>query len=168
MNKIYGSLVGAATLAIFGSVVVFGSASVAQTSGAEAVEKRIQLMRTMGKSFGPIITVAKGQSTDLAAAAAAAKTMQESMQISSTLFLEGTAKGDVPGSRSRPEVWTNAEEFKTASEKLIKASGDVAAAAQSGDLDKFKSLIQPLGAACGGCHLGKGGEGGKFRFPKEG
>ena len=36
------------------------------------------------------------------------------------------------------------------------------------EVDKFKSLIQPLGAACGGCHLGKGGEGGKFRFPKEG
>ena len=167
MNKIYGSLVGATTLAVFGAVVIFGSASVAQTSGVEAVEKRIMLMRTMGKSFRPIITVAKGQSNDLEAAAAAAKTMQESMQISATLFPEGTAKGDVPGSRSRPEVWTKAAEFKAASDALIKASGDVVAAAEAGDLDKFKSLIQPLGAACGGCHLGKGSEGGDFRFPKE-
>jgi cytochrome c556 len=168
MNKKLGSLVATASLAVVGAALVFGSPSIAQTSGAEAVDKRIKLMRTMGKSFGPIVAIAKGESTDLAVAGAAAQTMHDSMVEAATLFLEGTAKADIAGSRSKPEVWSKADEFKTASDALIKASADIVAAAQSGDIDSFKSLIRPLGAACGGCHEGKGKAGGKFRFPKEG
>ena len=168
MTKKLGTIIAAASLAVVSVVIGFSSNSTAQTSAAEAVERRIKLMRTMGKSFGPIVAIAKGESTDLAAAGDAAEMMHEAMKESATLFLEGTAKADVPGSRSRPEVWTKRDEFDTAAEALIKASGDIAAAARAGDLDGFKSLVRPLGAACGGCHEGKGRAGGKFRFPKDG
>ena len=52
-----------------------GGTSSAQDNPSEIVKERQQLMKTMGKSFGPIIPVIKGESDDLAAAEAAAQTM---------------------------------------------------------------------------------------------
>lgn len=134
---------------------------------AAAVKKRQELMKTMGKSFGPIIPIIKGESQDLEAAGAAATAMNEAVVESLTLFVEGTANGEVPGSRSKPDVWTKSAEFKKAADDLIAASAALADAAKTGDVDQFKAAFQPLGAACGGCHEGKGNLGGKFRTPKE-
>lgn len=134
---------------------------------AETVKKRQELMKSMGKSFGPIIPVIKGESQDLEAAGAAAAAMNEAIVASLALYIEGTAVGEVPGSRAKPEVWTKSAEFKKAADELVAASAALAEAAKTGDVDQFKAAFQPLGAACGGCHEGKGNLGGKFRVPKE-
>jgi cytochrome c556 len=139
----------------------------AQTDLAGAVDERQKLMKTMGKSFGPIIAILKGQSTDLAAAGAAAQTMNDSIVKAVGLFPAGSAAGSVPGARAKPDVWSNAAEFKAAADALIDATANLVVAAKSGDVNTFKAQFGPVGKACGGCHEGPPKKGGKFRIPKD-
>ena len=124
-------------------------------------------MKTMGKSFGPIIPVLKGESTDLEAATVAAREMHDAVVKAAEMFPAGTARGEVDGSRAKPEIWSQTEEFSSASQTLIEATAGLVSAGETGDIEAFRAAFQPMGPACGGCHLGKSAEGGKFRFPKE-
>lgn len=133
----------------------------------DVVKERQDLMRVQGKSFGPLVAVLKGESSDLAAAAAAAQAMHDAAVKAATLFPAGTAKGEAEGSRAKPEVWSDSAEFKAASDKLAEETMKLVTAANSGDVDAFKAQFQMAAQACGGCHEGKGSAGGKFRFPKD-
>ena len=140
----------------------------AQSDPAAIVTERQDLMKGMGKSFGPLVAILKGDSTDLAAAAAAAQTMNDNITKAATLFPAGTAKGEATGSRAKPEIWTDTETFTAAATALIEASAALVVAANSGSLDTFKAAFPQVGESCGGCHAGKPKEGGKFRFPADG
>lgn len=139
----------------------------AQDKLSVAVEERQQLMRSMGKAFGPIIPVIKGESEDLEAAALAARSLNSAIAKSVKLFLPGTAKSEVHGSRAKPEIWELNAEFHSAAEKLIEVSEVLAIAGDSGDIDAFRAAFEPMAQACGACHLGSSDKGGKFRFPKD-
>ena len=139
----------------------------AQSDMAAVVKERQDLMKTMGRSFGPLVAILKGESTDMQAAAAAATAMNEAIVKAATLFPEGTAKGDVAESRAKPEIWTETAEFEAAAKALAEETAKLASAAESGDVDAFKAQFQATAQACGGCHEAKGGEGGKYRFPRE-
>jgi cytochrome c556 len=149
-----------------GSTIFFASDLSAESDGAAIVQERQSLMRTMGKSFGPLIPVLKGESTDLVVAAAAAQNINDAITKIITLFPEGTAKGEVDGTRAKPKIWRDTAGFQASAQALIDASAGLVVAANSGDIDTFKAAFGPLGQACGGCHEGKPGDGGKFRFPK--
>ena len=149
------------------AVPMLTTAVVAQDDLATLVEQRQQRMKSMSKSFGPIIPILKGESTDLAAATQAANVMHNAIVEAVEMFPPGTGKGEVEGSRAKPEIWTEAEEFEAAAQDLINATRELAAAGETGDIDAFRAAFQPMGAACGGCHRGPSEEGGKFRFPKE-
>ena len=139
----------------------------AQDDLGAMVEQRQQLMKTMGKSFGPIIPVIKGESTDLEAATLAAREMHDAVVRAAEMFPAGTARGEVDGSRAKPEIWSQSEEFTNASNTLMEVTAGLVTAGESGDIEAFRAAFQPMGPACGGCHRGKADEGGKFRFPKE-
>ena len=140
----------------------------AHSDPAAVVMARQGLMQSNGRSFGPLVAILKGESTDLAAAAAAAQTINANITAAVLLFQAGTAKGEVPGSRARPEIWTERAEFEAAAAALIEASANLVDAANSGDVDTFKAAFPALGQACGGCHEGNPSAGGRFRFPAEG
>lgn len=143
-----------------------GGTSSAQDDPIEIVKERQQLMKTMGKSFGPIIPVIKGESDDLDAAEAAAQTMHESIKKLARLFPVGTAVDEVEGSRAKPEVWTQSDDFANAINDLIQATADFSDAFNTGDKEAIGAAFKPVGPACGSCHLGPADEGGKFRAPK--
>jgi cytochrome c556 len=130
--------------------------------------ERQALMVSMMRSYWPLVAIEKGESTDLAAAAAAAQTMNDGMVKSMSLFPAGTAKGEVPGSRAKPEIWTQSTEFRAAADELISATANLVDAANSGDVDTFKAQFRLVDQACSGCHEFKPSAGGKFRFAKEG
>ena len=155
---------------VIGGVTIFAADSLIAQSDPTAiiVKERKDLMRTMGKSFKPLVAVVKDESTDLAAAAEAARTMNKSIVIAALLFPVGTAKGEAPESRAKPAVWTKSAEFEAAAKKLIDETANLVEAANSGDVEAFKAQFKIMAKACGGCHEGPSKEGGKFRFPKEG
>jgi cytochrome c556 len=168
MKNIMKALVLSAGVASIVSMSLMIHDISAQADTSSIVKERKELMKSMGGAFGPIITFVKGQNNDLVGAAAAAQKMHDSMVKAFGLFQVGTAKGEAPESRAKPEVWSNAAEFKAASDALIEASAKLAEAGNSGDADAFKAQLQPVGKACGSCHKGKADDGGKFRFPKDG
>ena len=152
---------------IVGSALFAADSLVAQSDPAAIVKERKDLMRSMSKSFKPLVAVVKDESTDLAAAATAAQTMNDGIVKAVLLFPVGTAKGEAAESRAKPAVWTESAEFEAAAKKLIDETVKLVEAANSGDVEAFKAQFQIAAKACGGCHEGKGKAGGKFRFPKE-
>ena len=164
--------IGMSTLVISGFFIAILTQqtliSHAQSNAETIVKERQDLMKTMGRSFGPLIAVQKGESTDLAAATEAAQTMHDAIVKAAGMFPTGSATGEVSGSRAKPEVWTNAAEFKAASDDLINETAKLVEISKSGDLEAFKVQFPIVGRSCGGCHKGKGAEGGKFRTPKDG
>lgn len=167
MNKLVSTLMLIAGFAVFGNVLLVGKLT-AQTDLAALVKQRQELMSNIGKTFRPMVAIMKDESKDLDAAGAAAQTMHDSFVKAVGLFPEGSAKGDIPGSRAKPEVWAKAADFKLAADTLIAETAKLAAAAKTGDIDAFKAQFGPTAKACGGCHEGPGDKGGKFRAPKEG
>ena len=130
----------------------------------QIVTQRNVLMHKMLDSYWPLIAVKNGKSTDLDEARNAATEIATAMRESVTLFLEGTAKGEVPVSRSKPEVWTNTSDFYAASDELIAAAESLVDASETGDADAFVKLFPAFEAACIQCHGFKPSSGGKFRF----
>lgn len=164
MKNIFVTVFAAAGL--LAGAAMFTATVQAQGDLTAKVEERQKLMKAMGRSFGPMVAVVKGESTDFAAAGAAAQAMSDAMAKSATLFDAGSGAGDVPGSRANADVWAKADEFKAAADALIAASAKLAEVAKSSDVDAFKAQFGAVGKSCGGCHESKGDLGGKFRVPK--
>ena len=62
-------------------------------------------------------------------------------------FGPGTEGGD-----AKPEVWSNAADFKDKQQRLVDNVGKLSAAADSGDLAKVRAAFGDVGASCKACH----------------
>lgn len=140
--------------------------SLAQSDVRAKVMDRQALMKSMLRSYFPLLDISKGKSTDLAKAAEAARKLNDDMIKSLTLFQEGTAVGQVPGSRAKPEVWSNSLEFETAAKALTSSISKLIELSESGDIEGFQAQFPLVEKACIGCHEFKPSGGGKFRYGK--
>ena len=59
----------------------------------------------------------------------------------------GTSK-----SEALPAIWSNADEFKMAMDKFVKAANGIAKAADSGEMSQIGPAMKSLGQSCKGCH----------------
>ncbi len=148
-------------------LVVGAAGDLVAQDGAALVQQRQDLMREMGGSFGPMVAVLKGESSDFAAAAASAGVIHTNSGKIAELFPEGTGQDVISQSRAKPEVWSQRAEFEANAQKLAEESAKLVAVAQTADAQAYATQFQALGKACGGCHSGKFAEGGKFRFAKQ-
>lgn len=151
---------------ILTSALTIPSTTNAQSDLRAKVMERQALMKSMLKSYFPLLAVYKGKNTDLAKAAESARNLNDQMTKSLELFVEGTAKDQVPGSRAKPEVWSMSSEFGKAAELLTSSISGLIELSESGDIEGFKAQFQVLEQACIGCHEFKPSGGGKFRFGK--
>jgi cytochrome c556 len=85
-----------------------------------------------------------------------AKVVQDNIAIAAVVaplpfagFIDGTDKGET---KAKPEVWSKAADFKTASTKMVDAMNALNAAAKTGDADKIKAAFGDTGKTCKGCH----------------
>ena len=115
------SRAGILAAAIGVGTLIAGSA-MAQTDGAALVEQRQDLMREMGRSFGPLVAILKGESTDFAAAATSAETINTNALRITAIFPEGTGRDAVPETRAKPEVWSERSTFEANAQKLAEES----------------------------------------------
>jgi cytochrome c556 len=152
-------------LALFISVLAVVGKSNAQSEYdlVKIVTERNVVMHSMLGSYWPLLAIYKGESSDLVAAAEAAQSIKEGMNASMSMFPSGTAKGEVPVSRAKPEIWSESADFKAAADELISASETLTDIAKSGEVEAFKIQFQRLEKACVGCHGFKPSSGGKFR-----
>lgn len=108
---------------------------------------RSDLMKTQGKNTGILGDMASGKTAYDAAAAEAAKAVliETSASIEATFKEPGAAD---PASESKPEIWTNWEDF------LVKAKGlgDAAGAMDVSSAETIGAGMAALGGACTECH----------------
>lgn len=67
-------------------------------------------------------------------------------------FPAGTGPEAGVRTRALPAIWTNGQDFRTASVNLVVAARQLDAAAQGTDLAAIRAAAQALGRTCGGCH----------------
>ena len=97
-------------------------------------------------------------------AAEAAQTINDAIDQFVQLLPPGTAQGDVPGSRAKPEIWTEPDEFIGAVRALKSANISLMESARAGNIDEFKQRFEAVEQACVGCHEFRPSRGGKFRY----
>ena len=86
---------------------------------------------------------------DAAAAAADGDVLATVAKLPFHGFVAGSDAGNT---RALPVVWTAAPKFKEMNDKMVDATGKLAVAAKSGNLDQLKASFGPAAQTCKACH----------------
>lgn len=118
-----------------------------------ATKARNAQMSMIGFHTGLLGDMAKGATPyDAAIATAAAENLSAAASMKRmVLWLEGSEQGAVPGSRAKPEIWTDAAGFEEKAVALETAAAAMVDAAGS-DLESLRAAMGALGGTCGDCH----------------
>ena len=112
-------IVGVVAVPVAGTVI---SAAKAQTSAANIVKERIELMKGLFPNFRPVRALARGESTDIDAAVEGVTRLNADIQKISKSFPPGSGRDMVPDTRAKPEIWSKRAEFDAAVAKLVAES----------------------------------------------
>lgn len=154
-------------IAIAAIVALFAAEkSSAQYELVKVITDRQSFMFDMQTAYWVLLEVKTDKSTDLANAAQAAETINDAIDKFVQLLPPGTAQGDVPGSRAKPEIWTEPDEFSVAVNALKASTTSLLETARAGNIDAFKLQFDAMAQACTGCHDLWPSKGGKFRHPR--
>jgi cytochrome c556 len=123
----------------------------AQFKNADAaIEYRQGALTVMAHHFGRIGAMASGKLPY------DAKTVEADAELVATLsklpwsaFVEGSDQGQTS---ARPEIWSQPDKFKAASQRLQDATAKLAEAARTGKQDAVKAAFSTTGEACKSCH----------------
>ncbi|MEO5690066.1 MAG: cytochrome c [Burkholderiaceae bacterium] len=142
-SKISWALAAAVLLACGPAAAQFKSAD-------DAVEYRQGALAVMGNHFARIGAMANGKVPyDAKAAQANADLVATLAKLPWSAFIEGSASGDT---NAKPEVWSQADKFKAASQKLEDATVKLAAAARTGKVEDLKAAFSTTADTCRACH----------------
>lgn len=127
-----------------------GHADKALTAAIEARQAQMQLI---SYNMGILGGMAKSETPfDSAVATAAARNLASVARLDrSILWPEGSVQGEVPDTRAKAEIWTDAAGYDKASVDLENAAdGLIAAAGQ--DLAALQTAMGAAGQTCSACH----------------
>ena len=133
------------------AVVAMGVASgvLAQVKPEDQIRYRQSVMNVMGRSFGALNAMAKGEAPYNKDAAARNAAIVEMMSgLPAPAFGAGTEKG--APTKADMKIWSEGEKFKTAYEKMVGEVKKLPAAV--GDEATLKAQVGEVGKACKGCH----------------
>jgi cytochrome c556 len=140
------SLAASAVIAL----LACGQAAAQFKNPDDAIEYRQGALAVMGNHFSRIGAMASGKVPfDARAVQANADLVATLAKLPWSAFIEGSDKGDT---NARPEVWSQADKFKAASQKLEDATVKLAAAAKTGNQDAIKAAFGTTGETCKACH----------------
>ncbi len=132
------------------ALLACGQAAAQFKNPDDAIEYRQGALAVMGNHFSRIGAMASGKVPfDAKAVQANADLVVTLAKLPWSAFIEGSDKGDA---NARPEVWSQADKFKAASQKLEDATVKLAAAAKTGDQDAVKAAFSAAGNTCKSCH----------------
>lgn len=124
------------------------------------VDARRALMKEIGGNVKAIADALDAKSTDTAAMAQHAETIQADAAKIPDLFPAGTSADEMPGkTHAKPDIWQHMDTFKADAATLGTEAGKLADAAKSGDTTAVAAALDSTGKnACGACHK-------QFRLP---
>lgn len=136
-----------------------GTVAYAQMKPEDAIRARQSVMRVIALNFGPVAQMAQDKMP-----------WNKDMFVANALRIEAIwamqpARFFVPGSDNpvagakiasftdaRPEIWSAADKFKAANDRMGEAVANLAKAARGSDEGAMKAAAGALGKSCGGCH----------------
>jgi len=132
------------------ALLACGQAAAQFKNADDAIEYRQGALAVMGNHFSRIGAMASGKVPfDAKAVQANADLVATLAKLPWSAFIEGSDKGDT---NARPEIWSQADKFKAASQKLEDATVKLAAAAKTGNQDAIKAAFGATGETCKACH----------------
>lgn len=141
------------------AIAALAAAAVAATAYAQsanpAVTARKAHMGLHSFNLAPLGSMAKGETpydADVASALASDLVALSGMLSGpafSLYFPEGTAAGEVEGTRAKAEIWQTPDDFRAQAQALADAATALAATT---DLAGLQAALGPVGQACGSCH----------------
>lgn len=128
-----------------------------ETAAAEAdappvIKERQDNLEEMGDSFKAIMDSLKSGTPELAMIADKAQVINTNAGKITGHFPEGTSIADGFDTEALPAIWEKPAEFSSAADRLVGASADLVAAAQSGDAAATGEAAKAIGGACKNCH----------------
>lgn len=118
-------------------------------SSKDIIKHRQGVMKAIGGHFGVLFATRKGMEQYQGDRAMHADMVATLAKISASTFPEGSGDGKTA---AKPEVWTNADDFKQQMDTFVEKSAELAAAGKSGDAKAFDRALLGLGRSCKGCH----------------
>ena len=141
-------LMGAIALALGAGASLQASA---QVKPETLVKQRQAVMTLQGKYFGPIGAMVQGKIPyDAAIVTRNAGYLEALAKMPWDGFQAVTA--DVKDTDAKPEIYKEADKFRSESQKLETEMAKLAAAARSGDQNAVKAAFGEVGKACKSCH----------------
>lgn len=117
----------------------------------DAVKYRQGAFTVMGAHFGRIGAMANGRVPfDAAAVQANAEIVATMSKLPWPAFVEGTS--NVGNTRAKPEIWSEADKFKAAAQKMQDEVAKLNATAKTGNQDQIKAAFGAVGQSCKACH----------------
>lgn len=148
MRVIKKSMVGLAALVAFVWVL---PASAQFQKPEDAVRYRQSAFNVMGNHFARIGAMVNGRVPyDAAAAQVNAEIVQTMSRLPYAGFIAGTET--IGNTSALPEVWSQADKFKAAAQKMQDEVVKLNVAAKSGNADQLKTAFGAVGNACKACH----------------
>ncbi len=139
----YASL-GAALL-----VGLAGNAAIAAQDDENLIKYRQSVMKGVGGHTGAIYQIVKNNNPNKSHLQAHARALHDLMGMVTAAFQQKTSGGKT---RAKPEIWSDASGFESATRDAEAAAGAFSAAASSGNEAKIAEKLDVLLDTCKGCH----------------
>ncbi|MET0280453.1 MAG: cytochrome c [Steroidobacteraceae bacterium] len=153
MNRL--SRIGAAATLAAVSALAFsqGGPPTPEAQNKSAIEARQGLFKLLANQNGPIGGMQRNTVPfDAAIVARNAARIQVLAGMIPELFTRDTHEFKDVKSTAMDNIWTSQADFKTKSDALVTAAGNLAEAAKGGDKATTLKAAAEVGKACGSCH----------------
>ena len=141
-----------ALITLVAATALLGACSdrVKDTHPQQLVSKRQAIFKKFTQTLEPMGLVARDRQ-DYARAdfVASAQALQ---QLASQPWAYFTADGNYPPTRAKPEVWSQAGEFKQAQDNYLKTVDQLVQVAGSADLPSIRASVEAVQKSCKSCH----------------
>jgi cytochrome c556 len=139
-------------LPLLASAILLSACSehVKATHPQQLVSKRQALFKQFTKTLEPMGLVARERQDYVKADfLASALALQE---LSSQPWAYFTADGNYPPTRAKPEVWSQADDFKKAQDAYLAEIDTLVQRAGSADLPAIRASVEAVQKSCKSCH----------------
>lgn len=143
----------ALTVASFATIAAEPAPPSPEQAANNAIATRQGLFKLIGYNFGPVGGMLRGRVPfDAALVARNSARIEVLGGMIAELHQNDTRKVGTLKTTALDAVWTDAADFKTKADNMVKASAALTAAAKGGDQKATLEAAGAVGKTCGGCH----------------
>ena len=149
-SKTFAAMAG---LLALGTVISLQTAAAtAGASAADTVKARQQVLKSLEANMKPLAAIARGRAdADKAVMVKHARNIAAYARKIEPSFATDTSKSGV-ATEAKASIWSSRADFNKKAAALVTSSNGLVAAANSGDVGKFRSSLMAVGQSCKDCH----------------